>query len=100
MGTTDRATITAFENSEPGRFGDRTVLAVDEDGFVIAGHMSSSTMWAKRDIGVSDLPGRATWKDDAYNDRYPDGWVVEWTDDRERIEALHAKSMASVGGDE
>lgn len=95
-GSTTMNTITAFINGTFGGGGDLVVMAVDEDGFVLASHVSSSPTWARHDIGVGQKGDqhRATWKDDRYDERYPDGWVVEWTDDQDRIQRLYERSKA------
>ena len=93
--------ITAFINGTFGSLGDLVVMAVDEDGFVLASHVSSSESWARRDIGVGrkDDEHRTTWKDERYDGRYPDGWVVEWTSDQDRIERLCQRSKAEASDD-
>ena len=93
--------ITAFINGTFGSLGDLVVMAVDEDGFVLAEHVSSHELWARHDIGVGrkgdDRRGAA--HDEKYDCRYPDGWVVEWTSDLARIERLHERSKAGVSDD-
>ena len=89
--------ITAFASSRTKR-GDVGSLAVDEDGLIVGQHYSSSESWARHDIGVGRKgeKGRASWKDKDYDRRYPDGWVVEWTDDDARINALANKARQAM----
>lgn len=88
-------TIIAFSLSKDPWHGDRQILAVDEDGLVLSAHVSSNDSWGKRDIGVSSHPMRGTYHDEKYNNRYPDGWVVEWTDDEDRIRALGERAVSA-----
>lgn len=64
--------IYAFIN---GRFGknDFVVVAMAEEGTVLANHVSSSRQWAKHDIGVT-----SNWKHEVYNQFYMNGWDIEW----------------------
>lgn len=89
-------TITAFSLAKQPFGGDRPILAVDEDGLILAEHISSNDSFGRRDIGVSDHPVRSTAHDDIYSRRYPDGWVVEWTDDEGRIKALGERAVATA----
>lgn len=47
-------------------------IAVDEDGVVIASHISSNQDWSRQDMVGSG------WKDEVYNERYPQGWEAVW----------------------
>lgn len=61
------------------------VMAMAEDGNVLAGHLSSSEMWARHDIGVT-----SDWKHDNYAAHYPDGYELEWVDDPRKHAGLQA----------
>ena len=52
------------------------VLAMAEDGVVLASHCSSHHVWAMHDIGIT-----SDWKHDAYAKHYPNGFELEWLDD-------------------
>ncbi|MGG3987432.1 hypothetical protein [Bacillus smithii] len=52
------------------------VVALAEDGHVLAEHVSSNEYWAKHDIGVT-----SDWKHDSYKSFYPNGYEVVWLDD-------------------
>ena len=52
------------------------VMAMDEDGRHLASHISSSTMWARHDIGLG-----STWKHELYRAAHPDGYVLEWIEE-------------------
>jgi hypothetical protein len=49
------------------------VMAIAEDGEVLAEHCSSSEGYAKHDIGVN-----SNWKHDEYKKKYPHGYELEW----------------------
>lgn len=49
------------------------VIAIAEDGEVLAEHCSSSEGYAKHDIGIN-----SNHKHDQYKKKYPDGYEVEW----------------------
>ena len=71
--TTDEASkIYALCYDSGGWSGDLTGLALDEDGYVIASHISSGMGWSEHDMVSSG------WKDEKYSERYPDGWEVMW----------------------
>lgn len=75
----------------------QVVLAMAEDGTVLASHCSSSEGWAKHDIGMGD----STWKHDAYRARYPDGFELVWIDDatpgvHAGLDAAYAKNQAAA----
>ncbi len=63
------------------RPGDVLVQAIDEDGEVLAGHLSSSVEWAKIDI-------RHVSKLKKYEEKYPGGYTLEWVDDVEGHEGI------------
>ena len=50
-----------------------TVCAIAEDGEALASHISSNESFAKHDIGIT-----SDWKHDIYNEKYPEGWELEW----------------------
>jgi hypothetical protein len=53
------------------------VVALAEDGHVLAEHVSSSVSWAKHDIGIG-----STWKHEVYDQHYGSGnWELEWIED-------------------
>ena len=52
------------------------VVAMADDGRVLAQHCSSSEGWAKHDIGYW-----SNWKHEQYREHYPDGYYVWWVDD-------------------
>jgi hypothetical protein len=58
-----------------GEWGDSdvSVIAVAEDGHVLARHVSSSEGWAQHDIGIG-----SEWKHDKYREHYPDGYELVW----------------------
>ena len=51
------------------------VMAMCEDGEVLAGHLSSNRTWAMHDIGIT-----SDWKHDLYQEHCPDGYELEWID--------------------
>lgn len=57
------------------------VMAMAEDGTHLAGHISSSNYWAKRDIGYAQYAEgdpRPESKHKKYAEHYPDGYELEW----------------------
>lgn len=58
--------------------GDVGLVAVAEDGQQVAGHVSSSVDWGKRDMGLTPS---CNWKHDLYAKKYPNGYELEWVDD-------------------
>lgn len=63
------------QGSTPG--GDVLGCAMAEDGHVLAEHLSSNVTFARHDMGlISD------WKHDLYRQYAPDGFELEWVDDR------------------
>jgi hypothetical protein len=73
-----------------GMYGgdDYCMSAVAEDGECIAGHVSSSIEWGKRDMGLNG----GTWKHDLYANKYPDGYELEWVDDWKKHPFLSAQA--------
>lgn len=53
----------------------QVVMAMAEDGVVLANHLSSSSEWAMHDIGYN-----SDWKHDLYRQHYPHGYVLVWVD--------------------
>ena len=51
---------------------DLAVMALDEDGKYITAHVSSSLSWAKKDIQRENHIK-------AIEERYPDGYELDWT---------------------
>jgi hypothetical protein len=51
------------------------VLALAEDGNVLAGHTSSNEYWAQHDIGIN-----SDWKHEKYKEHFPDGYELIWLD--------------------
>lgn len=58
-----------------GSPGWYSVMALSEDGYYLAGHISSNKGWAKHDIGLT-----SNWKHDHYDEAYSDGWELEWVE--------------------
>ena len=54
------------------------VVALGDDGKVLAGHSSSTEGWAKHDIGIT-----SDWKHDSYKEHFPDGYELEWVDSKD-----------------
>jgi hypothetical protein len=52
------------------------VLALAEDGNVLAGHASSNEYWARHDIGIN-----SDWKHEKYKEHFPDGFELIWLDE-------------------
>jgi hypothetical protein len=69
----EKTKIYAFING--GSSGFYFATAISKDG-VLASHASSNRTWAMHDIGVN-----SDWKHKIYNERYPDGWEIEWVDE-------------------
>lgn len=66
--------------------GDIACVALDEDGQVIAHHISSSAGWARHDMGLT-----GNWKHDLYKARYPDGYAL--------VDAIDAKAIEDALAD-
>jgi hypothetical protein len=66
-----KPTIFCFINGTG--FGGVIVVALAEDGEVLASHASSNDGWAKSDIGI-----HSTCKHDLYHKKYPDGFELKW----------------------
>lgn len=66
-----------------GNFGsDVVVVALAENGDYLATHVSSSTEWAKEDIGYNPDPrGPGRTKRARYAELYPDGFETIWIED-------------------
>lgn len=78
--------IYGFSNTISRR-GDRLVVAISEDGDILATHVSSSDSWGVHDLGMD---GRTKWKHDVYDASYPDGWECEYVpfDNRDEHKGL------------
>ena len=64
--------IFCFVNSGMGTDWQH-VMAMAEDGTVLAGHVSSSLMFAQHDIGYT-----SNWHHEVYKAHYPDGYELVW----------------------
>jgi hypothetical protein len=51
------------------------VLALADDGNVLAGHASSNEYWAQHDIGIN-----SDWKHNLYKEHFPNGYELVWLD--------------------
>lgn len=77
--------------------GDFAVVALSEDGYQLASHISSSFRWAKLDI-----TNRYKWK--SYARHYPFGYQLVWLDEsdigysgfKEAIRLNHARHAQQV----
>ena len=92
MGELAKPKIYLFINS--GRCTDWVITsALSEDGEFLAGHCSSNDWWAQHDIGL-----KSEWKHDIYQERYPDGFELEWVDNPKQhagLMAAHARHLAA-----
>ena len=71
------------------------VVALSEDGHVLAKHCSSSEDWAKHDIGIN-----SDWNHDHYNKHYPDGYELVWVENAKEDDGLlaaHGRHIALFG---
>lgn len=67
--------IYAFING--GSYGFYQSVALSEDGYVLAKHVSKSETWAKHDLGIG-----SDWKHEHYDQHFGAGnWCLEWVDD-------------------
>jgi hypothetical protein len=64
-----------INSSSPGW---NVVLAMCEDGHVLAEHCSSNEGWAKHDIGIG-----SDWKHEHYKEHCPDGYELIWLSEEE-----------------
>ena len=71
-----------INNPSPDFMG---VLAMADDGVVLAQHISSHKAWAMHDIGIT-----SDWKHDEYRKHCPDGYELEWVDNPETHEGVQA----------
>lgn len=60
------------------RGGDVAGFALAEDGEGLCSHYSSSVGFAKHDLGLN-----SNWKHDFYDEHYPDGYELEWIDEKD-----------------
>lgn len=54
------------------------VLAMCEDGHVLANHASSTVGWARHDIGIT-----SDWKHENYKEHCPEGYELIWVDEED-----------------
>ena len=73
--------IYCFNNG--GIVGLYSILAMCEDGHVLAEHASSNDSWGKHDIGIT-----SGWKHERYKEHCPDGYELEWVDKPKQHEGL------------
>ena len=71
-----------------------SVVALAEDGYCLAGHISSNKGFAKHDIGIT-----SNWKHELYDEHYPNGYELIWLDNPETNEEfkLAAKKNEELG---
>lgn len=62
-------------------YGDAEAIAIDEDGVIVATHISSGEHWGKNDLGMSN---GCKSKHDVYDAAYPDGWECEFVHNADR----------------
>lgn len=55
---------------------DHPMVAIAEDGHVLAGHICSHHGFAMHDMGIN----ANGWKRDLYANHYPGGFEVEWVE--------------------
>jgi len=69
-----------FVSCVPSAFspGDVIGFALAEDGTALAKHLSSSVVFSKHDMGIT-----STWHHDEYKKHYPDGYELEWIDEKD-----------------
>lgn len=75
--------IYCFNNG--GMPGLYSILAMCEDGHVLAEHASSNDFYGKHDIGIT-----SNWKHDRYKAHCPDGYELEWVDKPKKHDGLMA----------
>ena len=63
--------IYAFSNTMEG--GESEAIAMAEDGEVVSSHWCSNECWVPHDLGVT-----SDWHHEAYKEKYPDGFEVEF----------------------
>ena len=73
MGTRIYVFCNARDN---GRSDWHPIIALAEDGAVVAQHICSQHGYAQHDMGFT-----SEWKHAEYNAHYPDGWELEWVED-------------------
>lgn len=67
-----------------GKYGENfAVLAMAEDGKILAQHVSSTKEYGLHDIGIN-----SDWKHDKYRKYYPDGYELVWVEDCENHQGL------------
>ena len=74
-------------------------FAVAEDGHLLASHISSTPEFSKHDLGLT-----SEWQHGHYRKHYPDGYELEWVEDRKTHqglqEALRLNNVVASGGAE
>lgn len=76
--TSRKRKIYVFVNSRSGL--GLAVVALSEDGYFLAQHVSSSEGWAKHDMGLNG----SSWKHSRYNAHFGFGnWELEWIPESE-----------------
>lgn len=75
--------IYCFNNG--GMPGLYSIMAICEDGHVLAQHASSTNSWGMHDIGIT-----SDWKHDRYREHCPDGYELEWVVKPKKHEGLMA----------
>jgi hypothetical protein len=72
--------------------GDFIGFAMDENGQVLAQHISSSMSFSQHDLGLT-----SEWKHDRYKEAHPGGYELVWVDDPDssaEFQAAFAKNLA------
>ena len=71
-------------------FGDVGVMAICEDGLILASHTSSNEKFAKHDIGITSQR-----KHDLYAAHCSNGYELEWVESPSTHEGLKKASALS-----
>jgi len=75
---------------------DYVAMAVSQDGYLLASHISSSESWARHDMGLG-----SDWKHELYDIKYPNGYQLEWVEDPDSHQGLlEAQRMVKNRHDE
>jgi hypothetical protein len=71
------------------------VSAVAEDGEGLAGHVCSSPVFFKHDLGLT-----SDWKHDKYREKYPEGYRLVWVERDDLVNRTAApEALKAVYGD-
>jgi hypothetical protein len=85
--------IYCFCNTKPNDAEWYVMLAMAEDGYVLASHVCSHPSYGPHDMGIT-----SNWKHEAYQAHCPNGYDLEWVDgsplDHEGLNAAFAKNQA------